>query len=147
MKKIHLFAIAIIAVAIFILMSTATDASTYVTFREATARDQGGNITKVHIVGRLPKAPDGSPSGLLYDPVIDPNHFEFTLIDTLKQAQRVVYYNPKPADFDRSDDHHAVQRHFETLCPDYDKNKGKRPDFQRFIDKVEEAERRAERQW
>ncbi len=103
MKKIHLFAIGIIAIAIFILMSTATDASTYVTFREAHARAQDGNTTKVHVVGRLPKAPDGSPSGLLYDPVIDPNHFEFTLIDTLKQAQRVVYYNPKPQDFDRSD--------------------------------------------
>jgi cytochrome c-type biogenesis protein CcmE len=103
MKKIQLFAIGIIAVAIFILMSTATDASTYVTFHEAQVRAQEGNTTKVHVVGRLPKAPDGSPSGLLYDPVIDPNHFEFTLIDTLKQAQRVVYYNPKPADFDRSD--------------------------------------------
>ena len=103
MKKIHLFAIGIIAAAIFILMSTATDASTYVTFHEATTRAQAGNTTKVHVVGRLPKAPDGSPSGLLYDPLIDPNHFEFTLIDTLQQAQRVVYYNPKPQDFDRSE--------------------------------------------
>ncbi len=103
MKKIHLFAIGIIAAAIFILMSTATDASTYVTFQEATTRAQAGNTTKVHVVGRLPKAPDGSPSGLLYDPLIDPNHFEFTLIDTLQQAQRVVYYNPKPQDFDRSE--------------------------------------------
>lgn len=103
MKKVHLFAIGIIAVAVFILMSTATDASTYVTFREAQARAQDGNTTKVHVVGRLPKGPDGHPSGLLYDPVIDPNHFEFTLIDTLRQAQRVVYYNPKPQDFDRSD--------------------------------------------
>jgi cytochrome c-type biogenesis protein CcmE len=103
MKKIHLFAIGIIAIAIFILMSTASDASTYVSFREARERAQDGNVTKVHVVGRLPKDSQGNLTGLLYDPVIDPNHFEFTLIDTLKEAQRVVYYNPKPQDFDRSD--------------------------------------------
>ncbi len=103
MKKIHLFAIGIIAIAIFILMRTATDASTYVTFREAATRAQSGNVTKVHVVGRVPKGPDGVPTGLFYNPIEDPNRFEFTLIDTLHQAQRVVYYNPKPQDFDRSD--------------------------------------------
>ncbi len=103
MKKIHLLAIGIIAAAIFILMSTATDASTYVTFTEARARAADGNATKVHVVGRVPKDAQGHQVGLLYDPVIDPNHFEFTLLDTLHQAQRVVYYNPKPQDFDRSE--------------------------------------------
>lgn len=103
MKKIHLFAIGVIAVAVFILMSTATDASTYVTFKEARERAQGGNLTKVHVVGKVPKDAAGHQLGLLYDPVIDPNHFEFTLVDTLKQSQRVVYYNPKPQDFDRSE--------------------------------------------
>jgi hypothetical protein len=49
-------------------------------------------------------------------------------------------------DFDRPDDHHAVQAHLERLCPEYDAAKGKRPDCDRFIHKVEEAEQRAERQ-
>jgi hypothetical protein len=50
------------------------------------------------------------------------------------------------ADFDRPDDHHAVQDHLEKICADYNAAKGKRPDCGRFIHKVEEAERRAERQ-
>ena len=49
-------------------------------------------------------------------------------------------------DFDRPDHHRAVQAHLEKLCPDYNAAKGKRPDCGRFIHKVQEAERRAERQ-
>lgn len=89
----------------------------------------------------------------MFDRDTHPNHAEAV---GLCEAKRVGVARSNPcfevwlilhfADFDRSDDHHAVQRHFKTLCPDYDKNKGKRPDCQRFIDKVEEAERRAEQQ-
>lgn len=89
----------------------------------------------------------------MFDRDTHPNHAEAV---GLCEAKRVGVARSNPcfevwlilhfADFDRSDDHHAVQRHFETLCPDYDKNKGKRPDCRRFIDKLEEAERRAERQ-
>lgn len=102
-KKTHLAIIGVIAIAVFILMSTASDASTYVTFREARERADDGNAAKVHVVGRIPRDAQGQPTGLLYDPVIDPNHFEFTLVDTLQNSQRVVYYNPKPQDFDRSE--------------------------------------------
>jgi RloB-like protein len=49
-------------------------------------------------------------------------------------------------DFDRPDDSHAVQVHLETLCPEYDAARGKRPDCVRFIHRIEDAERRAERQ-
>ena len=89
----------------------------------------------------------------VFDRDLHPNHAEAV---GLCDAKHVGVARSNPCfevwlilhftEFERPDDRHAVQRHFETLCPDYDKNKGKRPDCGRFIDKLEEAERWAERQ-
>ena len=103
MKKTHLFIVAIIAVAAAIILSTTADASVYVGFGEARARAVEGNTTKVHVVGKLPRDPQNHPMGLEYDPMTDPNYFSFTLVDTSRVAQRVVYNNPKPQDFDASE--------------------------------------------
>ncbi|WP_311136685.1 hypothetical protein [Hymenobacter cellulosilyticus] len=96
MKKSHLFVIGIIAVAIVIIMSTVGDASVYVSFREARERAADGNLTKVHVVGRLPRDGQKNIMGLEYNPTLDPNYFAFTLVDTNRIAQRVIYFNPKP---------------------------------------------------
>ena len=103
MKKSSLFIIAIIAVAAAIILSTTADASMYVGFGEARQRAAEGNTTKVHVVGRLPRDAQKHPLGLEYDPMTDPNYFAFTLVDTNRVAQRVVYNNPKPQDFDASE--------------------------------------------
>ena len=103
MKKAHLLAIAVIIGAIGIILSTTADASVYVSFGEARQRAAEGNQTKVHVVGRLPRDGQKNPLGLEYDPLLDPNQFSFTLIDTNRVAQRVIYYNPKPQDFDKSE--------------------------------------------
>ncbi|HEX8328463.1 MAG TPA: cytochrome c maturation protein CcmE [Hymenobacter sp.] len=103
MKKSHIFIMAIIAVAAAIILSTTADASVYVGFGEARQRAAEGNTTKVHVVGKLLRDGQKRPLGLEYDPMKDPNYFAFTLIDTLKVAQRVVYNNPKPQDFDSSE--------------------------------------------
>jgi cytochrome c-type biogenesis protein CcmE len=103
MKKAHIFVMAIIAVAISIIMSTAGDASVYVSFKEAKERAAEGNLTKVHVVGRLPRDGAKNIMGLEYNPTVDPNYFAFTLVDTNRIAQRVVYFNPKPQDFDKSE--------------------------------------------
>lgn len=103
MKKAHIFAIAIIAIAAAIILSTTADASVYVGFGEARQRAAEGNTTKVHVVGKLPRDTQNKPVGLEYDPMVDPNYFAFTLIDTTHLAQRVVYNNPKPQDFDKSE--------------------------------------------
>jgi cytochrome c-type biogenesis protein CcmE len=103
MKKSSLFIIAIIAVAAAIILSTTADASMYVGFGEARARAAEGNSTKVHVVGRLPRDAQKHPVGLEYDPLKDPNYFAFTLVDSTQIAQRVVYNNPKPQDFDASE--------------------------------------------
>ena len=103
MKKTHIFGIIVIALAIFIIMSSASDASTYVSFKEAIERYEDGNSSKVHVVGKLKKDAQGHILGMQYDPVIDPNYFSFVLVDTLQIEQKVVYYNPKPQDFERSE--------------------------------------------
>lgn len=103
MKRNHIIAIGIIALAIGVIMTTAGDASMYTDFKEAANRAAGGNHTPVHVVGRLKKDAQGQITGMFYNPVQDPNYFTFTLIDTNRWEQKVVYYNPKPQDFDRSE--------------------------------------------
>lgn len=103
MKKTHIIGILVIAVAIVIIMSSVGDASTYVSFGEAIERAEDGDMTKVHVVGRLKKDPKGHIVGMQYDPLVDPNYFTFMLVDTNRYEQKVVYYNPKPQDFERSE--------------------------------------------
>jgi cytochrome c-type biogenesis protein CcmE len=103
MKKSHIIAVVIIAIAIGFIISTAGDASTYVCFREAYAMSAEGDDHKVHVVGRLKKDKSGRIEGLQYNPVLDPNHFEFVLVDNEQKEQKVVYTNPKPQDFEKSE--------------------------------------------
>src|SRR4051812_5178909 len=103
MKKTHIIGIVIIALAIGIIMATAGDASVYVSFKEARELAAEGNNKKVHVVGRLPKDANKNIIGMQYDPVKDPNYFTFMLVDTNKIEQQVVYYNPMPQDFERSE--------------------------------------------
>ncbi|WP_266203890.1 cytochrome c maturation protein CcmE domain-containing protein [Pontibacter kalidii] len=103
MKKTHIIGILVIAVAIVIIMSSVGDASTYVSFDDAIERAEDGDMTKVHVVGRLKKDTQGHIVGMNYDPLVDPNYFSFMLVDTNRVEQKVVYFNPKPQDFERSE--------------------------------------------
>ncbi|WP_400194200.1 cytochrome c maturation protein CcmE [Hymenobacter sp. B81] len=103
MKKTHLLALVVIAIAISIVMATAGDASVYVSFQEAKELAADGDLRKVHVVGRLPHDAQKNPVGLQYNPTLDPNYFSFTLVDTNRVAQQVVYFNPKPQDFEKSE--------------------------------------------
>ena len=103
MKKSHIIGIIIIAAAIMIIMSTAGDASTYVDFGQAKVLAEDGSKTKVQVVGRLKKDAQGHIVGMKYDPLVDPNYFSFMLVDTNRVEQQVVYFNPKPQDFERSE--------------------------------------------
>jgi cytochrome c-type biogenesis protein CcmE len=103
MKKAHLFVIVVIAVAIAVIMSTSMDASSYVSFKEATELSAGGKDKKVHVVGKLKKDPSGQILGMHYQPQLDANHFEFVLVDQNNEERKVVYHQPKPQDFERSE--------------------------------------------
>jgi cytochrome c-type biogenesis protein CcmE len=103
MKKIQIFGLIIIAVAIGIIVSTAGDASTYVDFTKAKNMAQDGDDESIHVVGKLKKDAVGQILEMEYQPEIDPNLFVFTLVDNNNVEQRVVYKNSKPQDFDKSE--------------------------------------------
>lgn len=101
MKKSHIFGIIIIGVAIMIIISTAGDASTYVSFGEAKEFSQSGDDKKIHVVGTLKKDEQGEVVGLQTSP--DMLSFSFQMIDHDGLEQQVVFNEPMPADFLRSE--------------------------------------------
>jgi cytochrome c-type biogenesis protein CcmE len=103
MKPIHIVGIVVIAVAIAMIMSTAGDASQYVSFNEAKKMATNGNAVKIHVVGKLKKNQAGQVQEMYYNPAENPNYFTFTLLDNQNQPCTVVYNNPIPADFERSE--------------------------------------------
>jgi cytochrome c-type biogenesis protein CcmE len=102
-KPLHLAGLLAIAVGIAVIVSTTGDASTYVCFAEAKSLAANGDDDKVHVVGQLLKTSQGQIEGMVYDPTKDTDYFRFLLVDEKKEIQEVVYYNPKPADFERSE--------------------------------------------
>jgi cytochrome c-type biogenesis protein CcmE len=84
-------------------MSTSGDASTYVCFAEARELAAEGEEEKVHVVGTLPKDAAGKIVGVQYQPEQDPNLFRFLLRDEKQEEMEVVYFDHKPADFERSE--------------------------------------------
>ena len=94
MKKSHIIAIIIIAVAIGAVLSTVADSSTYVTFEKA-AENPG---REYHVVGQLNRDRE-----LNYDPEVNANLFSFYLIDEKNTERKVVFNGSKPQDFERSE--------------------------------------------
>ncbi|MBL7849734.1 MAG: cytochrome c maturation protein CcmE [Cyclobacteriaceae bacterium] len=101
MKKTHIIAILVIASAIAIILSTAGDASTYVSFDQAFQMASAGNKTNIHVVGELKKDAAGQIVGI--EPGPDRLSFSFILIDEAKREQTVYYNEPMPPDFTRSE--------------------------------------------
>ena len=102
MKISSIIGIIAIAIAIGVIVSTTGDASTYVCFKEAEEMAIAGDEDKIHVVGSLKKDAAGIIE-MNYKPEKDPNYFTFTLVDDSMQSKQVVYYNPKPQDFERSE--------------------------------------------
>ena len=101
MKKSHIFGIVVIAVAIMIIISTAGDASTYVSFDEAKELALSGDAQKIHVVGTLKKDQRGEVTGLTTSP--DMLSFSFQMVDHNGLEQKVIFNEPMPADFLRSE--------------------------------------------
>jgi len=101
MKKTHIFGIVVIAICVTIIMSTAGDASTYVSFKEAKELATGGEDKMIHVVGQLPKDISGDIYGI--QPSDDKLSFSFVMVDENQEEQRVFYNEPMPADFTRSE--------------------------------------------
>src|SRR6185436_4589764 len=101
MKKSHIIAIVVIAAAIGIIVSTAGDASSYVTFDQAYQMSTVGNKNSIHVVGELKKNALGEITGL--EKSADNLSFSFVLIDENKKEQKIYYNEPMPPDFTRSE--------------------------------------------
>ncbi len=94
MKKSHIIAIAIIAIAVAAILTTVADSSTYATFLIAEQHPK-----KVyHVVGKLAK---DKPQD--YNPKVDANLFTFYMIDNEGHEKKVLLNKTKPQDFDRSE--------------------------------------------
>ncbi len=93
MKKSHLLAIVVVAVAIGILISASKDVTTYANFNQAAKSDD-----KVKLVGQLVK-----DRPVEYDPAKDPNFMTFYVKDDAGEIRRVELRAAKPQDFERSE--------------------------------------------
>lgn len=93
MKKSHLIAILVVAVAIGILISASKDVTTYANFAQAAKSED-----KVKLVGQLVK-----DRPVEYDPAKDPNFMAFYLQDEEGEIRRVELLAAKPQDFERSE--------------------------------------------
>jgi len=93
MKKSHLLAIFVVAIAIGILITASKDVTTYANFAQATQSDD-----KVKLVGQLVK-----DRPIEYDPAKDPNFMAFYVKDDVGEIRRVELLAAKPQDFERSE--------------------------------------------
>lgn len=94
MKKTHIIAIIIIAVAIGAIMSTLNDSSTYADFTVAMENPD----EEYHVVGKLDKSAE-----IVYNPSQNPNLTVFTMIDNKGKVFKVFLNKSKPQDFERSE--------------------------------------------
>ena len=101
MKKTHLIALLVIASAIAIIITTAGDASTYVSFDQAFEMAASGDTNSIHVVGELKKGSGGHVIGIEKSP--DNLSFSFILRDEANKEQKVFYNEPIPPDFTRSE--------------------------------------------
>jgi cytochrome c-type biogenesis protein CcmE len=101
MKKSHILIIVVIAAAIGIIVTTAGDASTYVSFGDAYKMASQGNEHSIHVVGELKKNEQGHVVGI--EEGADKVSFSFIMIDDQGKEQKVDYNQPVPADFTRSE--------------------------------------------
>ncbi len=101
MKKSYIVALVVIVAAIAIIVQTAGESSTYVTFDQAFQLASNGNSKSIHVVGELKKDANGEIIGI--HPGADKVSFSFLLIDENGKEQEVFYNEPMPADFRRSE--------------------------------------------
>jgi cytochrome c-type biogenesis protein CcmE len=94
MKKLHILGIIVIAVAIGVIFVSLKNTSTYADFTEALSNPG----TEYHVVGKLDKT---QPQ--VYEPRINPDEFQFSMVDNKGIVKHVVLHKSKPQDFEKSE--------------------------------------------
>ena len=95
MKKTHILGLALIGIAITVLTLQGSEMSSYATFADALAAEEGRQLK---VVGTLAK-----DRPVEYDPVENPNYFTFYMNDEDGEQRRVILQTAKPQDFERSE--------------------------------------------
>jgi cytochrome c-type biogenesis protein CcmE len=93
MKKSSILGLVTIAIAIAVIISLYSKASTYGTFSEAKKTG-----SELRVVGHLDKQKE-----LYYDAAKDANYFSFYVKDKNGQECKVIFGGTKPQDFERSE--------------------------------------------
>ncbi len=93
MKKSHIVALVLVAIAIGALISMITDVTGYETI--ASAKQKAGKT--VTVIAKLDK------HSVRYDPATNPNYLTFEAVDTLGDRMKVAYYYEKPYDMEKSE--------------------------------------------
>lgn len=94
MKKTHIIILIGIAALIGGLLAYSVDFSTYDSID--SAKKKPGKY--VHLIAKLDKS-----MPIEYDAVKNPNYLSFFAVDSLGGQTKVVYYNSKPQDLERSE--------------------------------------------
>jgi cytochrome c-type biogenesis protein CcmE len=94
MKRSHIIAIAVIAIAIAALIGSLSDSSTYASLEEAFA-DPG---TEYHVVGVLDRS-----KPIVYEPSLNASLTTFGMVDLKGRACTVRLAKAKPQDLERSE--------------------------------------------
>jgi cytochrome c-type biogenesis protein CcmE len=95
MKKSNIIGLVLIAGALAAILSMVGDFSSYQTF--ASAEEKPGK--EFQIIGSL----DTVNHSMVYDPIKDPNKFEFYATDESGKTSKVIFTGTKPQDFERSE--------------------------------------------
>lgn len=94
MKRSHIIALVLIAVAMGAILTTLGDSTKYASFSEAAKSPS----TIFHVIGKLNREKPQE-----FNPQINPNVFVFYMVDREGTERKVVLNQSKPQDFDRSE--------------------------------------------
>ena len=95
MKRSHIIAVVVIAVAVAMLIAALSESSTFLSLAEAKANPG----KEVKVKGFLDRS-----QAVIYEPSLDPNLTRFTLVDEDGIRCEVHLNKPKPYDFERAED-------------------------------------------
>ena len=106
MKTVHIAIIALLGVGIAVVVSLYGGTSQYITFDVAKQYAKEYPNKEFHVVGSLNKE-----QPMVYDPMKDANRFEFYMNDTLGNLSKVIYYNSKPQDIEKTERIVCIGKH------------------------------------
>ena len=97
MKNSAALSVVFIGIVLIIIVTTYGDASTYVSFIEAKELYSRGNMSKIHVVGKLNRDNENKIKGIVKS--ADMLSFSFEMVDEKGLKENVFFGEPMPPDF------------------------------------------------